>query len=76
MEYFACQRVKEGLNNAFLTWEEEGLLCAHYLRKLLEFCNLFQPPIPRAALVSCVFKTVITYAATYVYKFTGIEYQS
>jgi len=28
------------------------MLCSHYLHKLLEFCNLFQPPIPRAALVS------------------------
>ena len=43
---------KESSANGLLTWEEESLLCAHYLRKLLEFCNLFQPAIPRAALVS------------------------
>lgn len=31
---------------------EERLLCQYYMKKLLEFCNLFQPPAPRSALAT------------------------
>ena len=36
----------------FLSPAEEYLLSQYFLKKLLEFCNHFQPPIPRSALVS------------------------
>ena len=35
----------------FLTPAEENLLCQYFMKKLLEFCNIFQPPVPRGALV-------------------------
>ncbi|KAL5478155.1 hypothetical protein EMCRGX_G025046 [Ephydatia muelleri] len=34
----------------FLTPDEEELLCQHYMKKLLEFCALFQPPVPHSAM--------------------------
>ncbi|XP_065913070.1 cyclin-H-like [Dysidea avara] len=49
-----CAKHKKESLGELLTWEEEEMLCAHYLHKLLEFCNLFQPPIPRAALGTAV----------------------
>ena len=36
----------------FLTAAEEELVCQYYMKKLLEFCSLFTPLVPRSALVS------------------------
>ena len=40
----------------FLSKEEEYVIVQYYLKKLIEFCNLFNPPswahLPRTALVS------------------------
>lgn len=38
-------------SGGFLTPAEEHLLCQYFMKKLLEFCNHFQPPIPKSALV-------------------------
>ena len=35
-----------------LTSDEEQLLCLYYMKKLLEFCNVFEPRVPRSAVVS------------------------
>ena len=31
---------------------EEQLLCQYFIKKLLEFCNVFEPRVPRSAVVS------------------------
>ena len=37
----------------FLSPQEELVLCQYYHTKLIEFCKLFQPPVPPSAIV-CV----------------------
>ena len=34
-----------------LTGAEEHILCQYFMKKLLEFCNVFEPRVPRSALV-------------------------
>lgn len=34
-----------------LSTEEEQLFCQYFLKKLLEFCNVFEPRVPRSAVV-------------------------
>ena len=41
----------EGKGHQFLTASEEQLLCQYYMKKLLEFCHCFRPPVPRSVLV-------------------------
>jgi len=39
-------------SGGFVTPAEEHLLCQYFMKKLLEFCNHFQPPIPKSALAT------------------------
>lgn len=48
----SCYLYLTGNGCQFLTSSEEQLLCKYYMKKLLEFCNLFRPPVPRSVLVS------------------------
>lgn len=34
-----------------LSESEEQLLCLYFMKKLLEFCNVFEPRVPRSAVV-------------------------
>ena len=42
-------RAAEG--RGLLSPSEELQLCHYYTKKLLELCSVFQPPVPRSALV-------------------------
>ena len=37
-----------------LSSAEERLLCQYFIKKLLEFCNVFEPRVPRSAVVGII----------------------